>query len=529
MHQLRILDFPGRGTFDMEISTGGFVGREKGAEILLEHPTVSRQHAQVIIGASGAVLVDKGSANGTRVNGHKISAPTTLREGDTIEFGKIAAIYFSRNAPTAMAPVAVKPGGTATVEPSTQDVAKVPLASLEHLLSGLLRILSVPGSLAEHARQVSEIFLSLMPDLTQAALLDPCGKLLGAAPGGSLLAAEFYGAMAGMSASQPVLEVDNRQLDALGKQLSVRIPKGCHVVCLQLTAKSFPGGALFLEANKHFFAAEVADLLRLSARSIGPLLDRAPESARLLITHDDLKLAERSQKRLLSGTKSDIENLRLATLYVPHFVVGGDFYDVIELPKKEIAILIGDVSGKGVSASLVMAQIIPLARELAASCNGPAALLTRLNARLSAQLEPGVFATIACAYISADKGACRLALAGHNAPIIRTKTGKVLELGFDPGAPLGANTKLDVKEQRVMLASGDAMIFSTDGLEEAERLDEGAKHRKLELFGNERRNEVVARTSGAQNLAIALREAVFSFSGEERSSDDLTIVVVERV
>jgi hypothetical protein len=528
MHQLRILDFPGRGTFDLEISTGGFVGREKGVAILLEHPTVSRQHAQVIVSTTGAVLIDKGSANGTRVNGNKISVPTTLREGDTIEFGKITALYFSRNAPTAMAPIQSKQA-MATVEQSTQDIARLPLDRLEHLLAGLLRILSTPGTLAEHARQVSEIFQALMPELTQAALLDPCGKLLGAAPGGSILAAEFYGAISGMCASQAVLEVDQRQLEALGKQLSVRIPKGCHVVCLQLVTKTFIGGALYLESNKNFFVGEVADLLRLGAKTIGPLLDRAPETSRLLITNDDLKLAERSQKRLLSGFKSEIESLRLATLYVPHYVIGGDFFDVIELPKKEVAILIGDVSGKGVCASFVTAQIIPLAREIASGCNGPAALLTRINARLSAQLEPGVFATMACAYISADKGACRLALAGHNAPVIRTKSGKVLELGFDPGAPLGASTKLDVKEQRVMLAAGDAMVFSTDGLEEAERLDEGAKQRKLELFGNERRNEVIARTSGAQNLAIALREAVFSFSGEERSSDDLTIVVVERV
>jgi phosphoserine phosphatase RsbU/P len=525
MHQLRILDFPGRGTFDLDISTGGIVGREQGVPILIEHPTVSRQHAQVVINANSAVLVDMGSANGTRVNGIKINAPTTLREGDTIEFGKIASLYFSRNSPTAMAPIRAKP------EPDTiaPEQLTVPIERLENLLVGLLQILSKPGNLSEHAKHISEIFHVMLPELTQAALLDPCGKLIGGIQNGSQLAAELYGALSGMSASQSSLELDAGELQSLGKQLGVRIPKGCHVLCLQIESRHLPGGALYLEANKAFFRADVADALRLGAKTIGPLLDRAPESARMMITSDDIRLAERIQKRLLGTVVAEFERLRIASLYVPHYLVGGDFVDVIELPKKELVALVGDVSGKGISAAIVMAQVISLARELAPNCNGPAALLMRINASLSPMLEPGVFATMACAYINAEKGACRLAMAGHNAPVIRTKSGKVLELGFDPGAPLGASTKLEAKEQRVMLAVGDAMVFSSDGLEEAERLDVGAKTRKLELFGNEKRNEVIARMSGAQNLAIALREAVFSFTGEERSSDDLTVLVIERV
>ncbi len=540
MPQLRILDLPGRGIFDIDVASGGLIGREAGVAIQIEHPTVSRQHAQLVLSGAQMVLIDMGSANGTRVNGVKITGPQTLREGDSVELGKVNAIYFNKHAPTALAPAAKTSAGklslsmatssTRDLEEDESPVAHVPLERVEDLLAGLLEILTKPRPLAERAQHVSKMFLSMMPSLSQAALLDPCGRLIGGITDGRVLADEFYGAIAGALGihTTGALILDGPALAGLNAQLNIQSNLPAFVVCLPLESSVFPGGAVYLESNMAFFTGEVADALRVGARVLGPLLDRAPEDARLMITNDDLKLGQRIQRRLLRPAPENADGLKIAVQYIPHYVIGGDFYDIEALPKKEYAFLLGDVSGKGASASIVMAQIMALSRELIGQCSGPAVFLSRINAALADSLEPGVFATMAAVFVNAEKGACRVALAGHSAPVIRTKAGKVLELGFDPGAPLGASKVLDTKEQRVMLAIGDAMILSSDGLDEAERLDKAAKGRKLELFGTERRNEVIARTPGAQNLAIALREAVFSFSGEERSSDDLTILVVER-
>lgn len=535
MPQLRILDLPGRGILDIDVTAGGLIGREAGVAFQIEHPTVSRQHAQLVLSGAQMVLIDMGSANGTRVNGIKITGPQTLREGDSVELGKVNAIYFSKHAPTAMAPL---PKAAGKLSPSTaldaqtgENVpAQVPLERVEDLLAGLLEILTKPRPLAERATHVSNIFLAMLPSLSQAALLDPCGKLIGGITDGRVLPGEFYGAIAGALGihTAGALILDGPALSGLNAQLKIQGNLPAYVVCLPLDSAVFPGGAVYLESNVAFFTGEIADTLRVGARALGPLLDRAPEDARLMITNDDLKLGQRIQRRLLRPAPENTHGLNIAVQYIPHYVIGGDFYDIAVLPKKEYAFLLGDVSGKGASASIVMAQIMALSRELIAQCSGPAVFLSRINAALSDSLEPGVFATMAAVYINADKGACRVALAGHSAPVIRTKAGNVLELGFDPGAPLGAMKVLDTKEQRFMLAVGDAMILSSDGLDEAESLDKGAKGRTLELFGTDRRNEVIARTPGAQNLAIALRESVFSFSGEERSSDDLTILVVER-
>ena len=539
MPQLRILDLPGRGIFDIDVANGGLIGREAGVAIQIEHPTVSRQHAQLVLSGAQMVLIDMGSANGTRVNGVKITGPQTLREGDSVELGKVNAIYFNKHAPTAIAPIrkanqSISPAMVTShmrdLDEKENQPAYVPLERVEDLLAGLLEILTKPRPLAERAQHVSNIFLAMLPSLSQAALLDPCGRLIGGITDGRVLAGEFYGAIAGALGihTAGALILDGPALAGLNAQLNIQGNLPAYVVCLPLDSAVFPGGAVYLESNVAFFTGEVADTLRVGARVLGPLLDRAPEDARLMITNDDLKLGQRIQRRLLRPAPENADGLKIAVQYVPHYVIGGDFYDIAVLPKREYAFLLGDVSGKGASASIVMAQIMALSRELIGQCSGPAVFLSRINAALSDSLEPGVFATMAAVFINAEKGTCRVALAGHSAPVIRTKAGKVLELGFDPGAPLGASKVLDTKEQRVMLAVGDALILSSDGLDEAERLDKAAKGRKLELFGTERRNEVIARTPGAQNLAIALREAVFSFSGEERSSDDLTILVVER-
>ena len=539
MPQLRILDLPGRGIFDIDVANGGLIGREAGVAIQIEHPTVSRQHAQLVLSGAQMVLIDMGSANGTRVNGVKITGPQTLREGDSVELGKVNAIYFNKHAPTAIAPIrkanqSISPAMVTShmrdLDDKENQPAYVPLERVEDLLAGLLEILTKPRPLAERAQHVSNIFLAMLPSLSQAALLDPCGRLIGGITDGRVLAGEFYGAIAGALGihTAGALILDGPALAGLNAQLNIQGNLPAYVVCLPLDSAVFPGGAVYLESNVAFFTGEVADTLRVGARVLGPLLDRAPEDARLMITNDDLKLGQRIQRRLLRPPPENADGLKIAVQYVPHYVIGGDFYDIAVLPKREYAFLLGDVSGKGASASIVMAQIMALSRELIGQCSGPAVFLSRINAALSDSLEPGVFATMAAVFINAEKGTCRVALAGHSAPVIRTKAGKVLELGFDPGAPLGASKVLDTKEQRVMLAVGDALILSSDGLDEAERLDKAAKGRKLELFGTERRNEVIARTPGAQNLAIALREAVFSFSGEERSSDDLTILVVER-
>ena len=146
MPQLRILDLPGRGIFDIDVAAGGLIGREAGVAIQIEHPTVSRQHAQLVLSGAQMVLIDMGSANGTRVNGVKITGPQTLREGDSVELGKVNAIYFNKHAPTAIAALpktaagkvspSMQTSATGKLDDDESTVAHVPLERVEDLLAG---------------------------------------------------------------------------------------------------------------------------------------------------------------------------------------------------------------------------------------------------------------------------------------------------------------------------------------------------------------------------------------------------------
>ena len=534
MPLIRILELPGRGPLDILLSENGVIGRDANARFQIEHPTVSRQHAEVHRSGATVVLVDLGSANGTRVNGRALDGPTTLRDGDQLEFGKVEALYYSSSAPTALTPLpsaapfpaAPRPVTVAIVSSAANALPalspRVPLERVEDLLSGLVELLSQPCKLPIRADRIGLIFKALLPELTQVGLLDPCGKLLGGSVG-RLYAREFYQAISGaVGAHNGTLELTGPALDGLGQQLGITgLP--LFVVCLPLDSQSFGGGALYLESDARFFANDVVDTLKLAAKLLGPLLDRAPEDARFLVTNEDYKLAQRIQRTLLkpAPSKAGVGALQIAVQYVPCYAVGGDFYDFVQVNKNEWAFMLGDVSGKGVSASLLMSQIMAGSRTFLAQSDGPGAFLTRMNSWFGEILEPGLFATMAAVFINTEKGNCRLALAGHNPPVLRTKGGKVLELGFDPGSALGAQATLETKEQRFLLGPGDALVLTSDGVEEAE-LPTG------ELFGVPRRDAVLARMPGSQNMAIGLREAVFAFMGQERSSDDLTILVIER-
>lgn len=521
MPYLRILDLPGRPSFDLDISEAGILGRDPQSRFAVEHPTVSRQHAQIHKNGLQYVLVDLNSANGTKVNGKKISAPTTLKEGDLVEFGQINANYFSTNAPTQLSSVKSSGKAAALATAKVETEVKIPLEKVENLLAGLFGLLSKPCLPQQRAELIGEMFRNLLPGLTQAALLDPCGKLLGGIKGGRFFAADLYGVLSGaVAVSDGLVTLTGPELNQIARELRLdRAPEA--LVCLKLESNVFKNGALYLESDKPFFNGEVVDTLKLAARLLGPLIDRAPEDAQFLITNDDLRLAQRIQRKLLVPASVKIPGLQVAMQYVPHYVIGGDFYDVRMVKKNEWAFILGDVSGKGASASLYMAQILAAARLLLPNSEGPAAFLNALNNYMTEVLEPGVFATAAAVFVQPDKGQCRLALAGHNPPLLRTHSGRVIDLGFDPGIPIGAQAKLECKDQRILLGKGDAIVLTSDGVEEAENA-------KAELFGNERRNAALELMPGASSIAIALREAVFSFTGEARSSDDLTILVIER-
>ncbi len=236
----------------------------------------------------------------------------------------------------------------------------------------------------------------------------------------------------------------------------------------------------------------------------------------------DMRLARRIQFRLVPDKAPQIPGYEIAFSYLPALAIGGDYFDITELPNNELAITIGDVSGKGVSGALYMVFVSAVLRARLHNAKGPAEFLTEVNRRMCPILEPGMFVTLSTMFLNTETHVCRLALAGHNPPVLRSASKKVVEMGLDPGYPIGASETLNIRDQRLQLAPGDSMLFTTDGVEEGEN---DAK----EPFGTTRRNQAIREASGALDMNRRLRTELLEFCGADVSSDDLTIIAVERL
>jgi len=201
--------------------------------------------------------------------------------------------------------------------------------------------------------------------------------------------------------------------------------------------------------------------------------------------------------------------------------VGGDLYDFVEISGERLVVLIGDVSGKGVPAALMMAKVISDFRAAATRAAAPAAILADLNAGLAAQSRRGMFVTAACLDLDAEEGRVAYADAGHLPLLWHRRQRGVVET-FEPegGPPLGIVPGAQYPEQHLALGPGDTLLLYTDGVVEA-RGPEGAP------FGLGRMAAVMGdRLPATGDLVGDILAAVRAHADGTPLHDDVTMVAV---
>lgn len=235
----------------------------------------------------------------------------------------------------------------------------------------------------------------------------------------------------------------------------------------------------------------------------------------------DLLLARRVQQQFLPQNAVRLPGFQLAETYVPARVVGGDHYDYFRFSDDRVGIVIGDVSGKAVSAALVMARFGMAVRLLASQADNPLDLLVTLNVLLLDELEIGMFVTAQIIAIDAKSGDIEIANAGHPSPLLRTADGKVEALTLESGAPLGASAQTRFGTSTVNLQPEACLLFYTDGLDEAEN-EEG------EQFGIERPTAAMSKATDAQEILAKINQQLGEFVGSANATDDLTLLAISR-
>ena len=174
--------------------------------------------------------------------------------------------------------------------------------------------------------------------------------------------------------------------------------------------------------------------------------------------------------------------------------VGGDWFDALELDGGRVALVIGDVAGKGVKAAALMAQMRNALRAYLLDDVPPAAALGRLN-RLMLRLEAVPFATVICCVVDPATTTVRIANAGHFAPLLVPVGDAPRYLAAPPGPPVGVTTTSQYREVEHRLGSGDVLALFTDGLVEGrdEPVDDGLAHAGSAVAGAVTASEVLAR------------------------------------
>jgi serine phosphatase RsbU (regulator of sigma subunit) len=503
------LEFDVDGTaVRVKLKRSGIIGREAECDYQIEHGTVSRKHAEVHLNFGEVVIVDLGSANGTRVNGEKILGPRALKDNDQVELGRVRGLFRQ-----AVQQVTQEP----TVDNLRSEIAAASANAQEKLLEKLFDLVDtgdIYQALSEATKQ-----------LKQAMAMFDCVLVFDQMDGRVLLGEPEDSKRPAGLLRQAVLLAEGkpRHFNASERELLARehqiIPRDLMFVFELGRARDvqlafYVDGAMSLSEG-------TAQSLALACRVLKLIVKRFDRSQVAQVSDEDLKLAQRVQRRLLKNEAPKIPGFKSSVSYLPALAVGGDFYDFGLSKAGELVIVIGDVSGKGVSASLYMAHIMGGLREFIPIAKGPSELIEQMNRWLLEVLEPGLFATMAACFVDSKKSVARFAQAGHAPPVLRSAARKVIDLGSDPGAPLGASDDMKPKEVKLALSSGDILLFTTDGVEEGENA-------RGEAFGNDRRDASIKRVSGALACTLAVREALLEFVQSTTSSDDMTIIALER-
>ena len=221
----------------------------------------------------------------------------------------------------------------------------------------------------------------------------------------------------------------------------------------------------------------------------------------------------------------DYANINAYGEVIPAKEVGGDLFDFY-IRENKLFFCVGDVSGKGVPASIVMAMTRSFFRSFTSYLDSPAQIVTQMNDSLSGEgNEQSMFVTLFLGVLDLATGELKYCNAGHNAPnIVESRKSKVESLSCVANLPLGVLAGFEFQEQKTKMDIGDTLFLYTDGLTEAEN----SAH---EQFGEQRMIEIVesrkSKVESPRELIEAMQQAVASFVGDAEQSDDLTMLAIK--
>lgn len=527
------------------------IGRRSDCQIFVPDMRVSRQHARLRADGTRWAVEDLGSNNGTYVNGQRLTAPQAVAHGDeiTIASNRIRveaadADTHGARTPTSDAHLTIVEHAAGPVLKSREDTesgrflrTSAVLAApteirnfrlLERKLIALTAILDAAAKTTDPDSLVETVVGHLLDMFPEA---ETVGVLVEEEHTGELQVkfhksrARSFGGNLRVPGTIITHVVQDRRGVLLGETSKPTI-EGAEVLGTRmgapLAAAATQYGVIYVEGKG--FKQEDVDLLQNVAYQTALAIHAARMQAQLVRKdrlERDLRVARQIQRSLLPADVPSVVGLDFAVHYEPAYQIGGDFYDFIWHDESHIALAVGDVAGKAISAALYMARLTSELRSRAGISRTPARLLRRVNDEMVKMGDDGMFATLVYAIYDLESRTLVFTNAGHCVPLLR-RGERVFPLQADRAhiVPIGVVNELEVGEARVQLHSGDMLVLVSDGILEA-------RDAKGNEYGVKRLSRRLRTARGsAEDVLKSILQDVDSHIGNAPPGDDMTILAM---
>ena len=524
------------------------LGRASTNDVFLPDRTLSRVHARIDRHDHGVVLTDLGSRNGTQLNGARIEQPVRLAPGDRIVLGEttIEVSDASLSGTRVVIDVASDRGERTMI--STTG----PVTSLRRPVAREVDDAAELKRLATSLQILNEVSLALLTDIPPAELsslileklfsyLEPDRGLLMLRDGPGDLRPEAVRFAEGIDpsdirlsrtlveqvteAKHGVLMIDTATDSKLGTADSIRLSGITSCIAAPLCVEEEVIGLVYLEARlgKKSFTEEdlrlLTSLANTAAIKIQNLKLQEAAAAKQRIERE-MALAWDVQRRLFPEKAPEVARTELFGRTLPSRTVSGDYYDFFERSDGTVDVVVADVCGKGMAASILAASVQSAFQAWAGERFSPDRLAARLNDLVHRRTSPEKFITAILALYDPRTGSLAFANAGHNPAILLRADGTHELLGAQ-GPPLGLFPGMSYASDARTLAPGDLLVLYTDGVTEAANPEE-------EEFGLDRLVAIVreAASRPVADVEAAIGEGLAAFAAGVPFHDDRTIVVL---
>ncbi len=526
------------------------IGRSARSDVCIPDAFASRLHAEVRKEGESFWLQDLGSANGTRYNGSVVSMPVPILSGGEIQIGETVITFEDESlAPAKNATLIAD--GTQSLDPSmtisfsrrknpTSEILDSQFSSRNELLGLISKVgvtlLSASG-LEETLNQIATLVFEAVPaDRCVIMLKDESEE-----DGMRIAVARERGkedqpeevrisrtVMEEVMVNQKSVLTSDAQHDPKFASQTMALLGVRSVLAVPLSVNEEEVfGIVYADSPtyENTFTEEHLNILTTlaSVASIRventSLLEERFERERM---ERELELATEIQQRLQPSAPPQIEGYELQGISFACYEIGGDYYDFIPKPDDRMLIALGDVSGKGTAAALLMSSLHAAIHAQTVAKSTLSETVTAVNQYLAYNTPANRFITFFMAELDPETGELTYINAGHNPPIVARKDGQVEELESG-GFPLGIMPTADFELGETKLSPGEGIVVFSDGVSEAENA-EG------EEFGMERLVKVVK--SNLQRSASGIRDKIesslSSFTKTAPANDDITLVIVKR-